>query len=250
MIGIPPLLIGRRVVKRVSASLLGLLMAWLALANVAAAAATPPPRACHVYDYNSEHMCAPSADSATERGPPAAHDPHTAYTAIDRWSHGASRRTRTTTTPIAFAYDHTAACAGCQRGAEDRRTRAGDFVFPFVGFAVAGCRKRRSSARRPDRHGGRDGRHRDSQRDARQARGWRYDVIGHGTPSSVSGMSANELWRDSSEAAVGRPEHSSALLQHGLPDWNVRSGPGERTRRCCPSAEQRHHREWSGRDHL
>jgi hypothetical protein len=92
-------------VKRVLASLLGLLVAWLALANASATAVEPPQGACPVYDYNSQHVCAPSADSATERGAPAVHDPHIAYNAVDRWSHGAAARPdRPTPSPI-ITYD-------------------------------------------------------------------------------------------------------------------------------------------------
>lgn len=91
--------------KRVLASLLGLLVAWLALANASAEAIEPPLRACPVYDYDSQHVCAPSAESATERGPPAVHDRHAAYNAVDRWSGGAAARPdRPTPSPI-ITYD-------------------------------------------------------------------------------------------------------------------------------------------------
>ncbi len=61
--------------------------------------------------YNDDHV-APLVSSATsERGPPAKHDHHTAYDAVDHRSHGASARLDGTTPAVAFTYDHHAPLA-------------------------------------------------------------------------------------------------------------------------------------------
>lgn len=56
----------------------------------------------HVYyAYDSPHHTSLLTFITTERGPPAAHDPHTAHNAVDRWSLGAAARpARLTPSPI------------------------------------------------------------------------------------------------------------------------------------------------------
>jgi hypothetical protein len=57
------------------------------------AAAIPATQTVAVYTYDCQHCSAQTASMTTERGPPPADEPLTRYAdAVDRWSHGASRR--------------------------------------------------------------------------------------------------------------------------------------------------------------
>lgn len=78
-------------------------MLWIPAADALADAPTQPPSA-HAYG-DGHHATSARASTTSDRGPPAAHDSHAAYNAVDRWSHGAAARPdRPTPSPI-ITYD-------------------------------------------------------------------------------------------------------------------------------------------------
>lgn len=76
------------------------------------------------YGYDGHDEAAVLADTTTERGPPATHDRHTAYYAVDPRSHGASTRPDGPAPSHALAYDHPALLGQIARTTSTTRTGA------------------------------------------------------------------------------------------------------------------------------
>lgn len=130
----------KRLIIGFLAAVLGVL-----LGPAGSAVALNPDESAPAYTYAPLAHGATAPGTTTERGPPAAYNPATAYNAVARWSHGASARQDGPTPSRAFAYDNPALLVQAARTSGTPRTgEAGDVGDLSSLRASWCCRKQRT----------------------------------------------------------------------------------------------------------
>lgn len=101
-----------RLVQRVVAVLIVVIVAWMGVNGAAALDAAPSSASIQDYTYDRHHHADQRTDQAYERAPPSAAYPDTVTPATDDpWSHGASARSPLAAILTDTTYDHAARSA-------------------------------------------------------------------------------------------------------------------------------------------
>lgn len=106
-----------RLVQRVVAVLIVVIVAWMGVNGAAALDAAPGSASIQDYTYDRHHHADQRTHQAYERGPPSAAYPDTVTPATDDpWSHGASARSPLAAILTDTTYDHAARSAQFDSG--------------------------------------------------------------------------------------------------------------------------------------
>lgn len=187
-----------RIVAALVAALLGALTALAAVSGSAEVGSAET-----VYTYSDHPRSSVLTRAMSERGPPAYDlNAETANDAVDRWSRGAPARSNGPATTTTYTY---------YRPALAQTTCGGRAAIEVVGDPGMACvvvqplSVAANSVPRLSATFGSDGAIANmSKWAARHPEPGYYDVIGHGSPNSVAGMSADELAAKLAQSSGGQ----------------------------------------------
>lgn len=185
---------GRIAMARVVSALVALVATWLSFQQPCTAATTSTAAEAS-YAYSSPHVPIAQTTDHYDRGPPAAYNRPSAYDAVTRWPRAASTRPEGPThAGETIDNDLAKSVQGVQvtgTTAEPAGRTGWDLSsVPRAGVAANTATRMGGSAT----FGGMDAATKNMIRfSERNPMEGYYDVIGHGSPSSLSGMSADEL---------------------------------------------------------